>query len=179
MSSPWIQTYMGIHFDLLDPQPEMIDIGDIAHALARIFRFTGHGNEYSVAQHSILVSYRVPLELAFQGLMHDAHEAYMGDISAPLKRVLPDVQEYEKFLAGVVRVHFGLPEELDPEVQETDLKMLLIEKRYNFADDLDWGLGELPSHLREDCVVENCFSPSVAEREFLARFWQLRRRHGH
>lgn len=179
MTSPWIQTHKGIHFDLADPQPEMIDIEDIAYALARIIRFNGHGALYSVAQHSVVVSFRVPFDLAFEGLMHDAHEAYMGDVSAPLKRFLPGLQIYEAFLASRVRQKFGLPTCSSTEVKLADLEALLLEKKFSFADELDWELGPLAVRpLVNEDSVKICLESAEAEALFLDRFWQIEKRGG-
>jgi hypothetical protein len=88
----WIETYSGKRFDLLDPKPEQVDLADIAHALARINRFTGHTSRcYNVAEHSIYVQSLVSREhpkdipLLAHALLHDAAEAYVGDVSAPMK----------------------------------------------------------------------------------------------
>ena len=102
----WIQTHSGIAFDLLKPTPDMIVIDDIAHALSNLCRFTGHSKFYSVAQHSRLASFMVSEQFALQALMHDASEAYLTDISAPLK-ALPCMAEYKKLEAKL--------EELAPE----------------------------------------------------------------
>lgn len=97
----WIQTHSGRAFDLLDPKPEQVDLGDIAHALAHINRFTGHVGTYSVAAHSIVVAH-IARDLAdaagastterllayLDGLLHDAHEAYINDLSSPMKRAM-------------------------------------------------------------------------------------------
>lgn len=85
----WIQTYSGGRFWLADPRPCEVKAIDIAHALALVNRFVGHTIQpYSVAQHSVLVSRLVEPEYALQGLLHDAHEAYIGDWSRPLKKSL-------------------------------------------------------------------------------------------
>jgi uncharacterized protein len=99
IATPWIQTYTGRAFDLLDPKPEQIDPLDIAHALSNLCRFTGHAREfYSVAQHSCLVAeitrdlwdgpQPCPAVVCLAALLHDAAEAYIGDVSTPLKRAL-------------------------------------------------------------------------------------------
>lgn len=83
----WFETYTGQKFWPLDPRKEDINLYDIAWALSHICRFGGHALcFYSVAQHSIWVSRHVPPELALAGLLHDAHEAYVGDMIRPLKR---------------------------------------------------------------------------------------------
>ena len=87
-----ITTWGGRLFNLADPQPDMVDIEDIAKALSCICRYTGHCNDfYSVAQHSILManlsefgSFGTPL----QRLLHDSAEAYINDIATPLKNYL-------------------------------------------------------------------------------------------
>lgn len=96
MSDQTIQTRSGRVFDLLDPRPQDVDIDDIAWHLAALCRFTGATKEfYGVAQHSVLVSdlcwERCPdnrREAALAGLLHDAAEAYVGDVSSPLKRAM-------------------------------------------------------------------------------------------
>lgn len=84
----WIETYSGKRFDLLNPQPEQVDLADIARSLARINRFTGHTSvPYSVAEHAMHVEWFVggdPLLRAL-ALHHDDAEAYVGDVSAPMK----------------------------------------------------------------------------------------------
>lgn len=81
----------GRTLDLRRPEStaEVIELSDVATALARICRFTGHTEDfYSVAQHSVLVSYLVPTGIALQALLHDAAEAYIGDISSPMRAML-------------------------------------------------------------------------------------------
>lgn len=87
LSDPhWIQTFLGKPFWPLSPRPEDIDIRDIAHALAMTCRFTGHSQKfYSVAEHSVRVSRIVPAQFALHGLLHDASEAYLCDLSRPIK----------------------------------------------------------------------------------------------
>ena len=87
----WITTQSGKHFDFNNLSAADICIEDISCALSNLCRFTGHVQDfYSVAQHSVHVSYLVPPEFALEALLHDAAEAYCNDISAPRKRLLPD-----------------------------------------------------------------------------------------
>src|SRR4029077_5060854 len=82
----WIITFTGLKFYHLNPQPEMVRVEDIAHSLAQLCRWTGHTKfHYSVAQHSVYASLICPEEYAFDCLMHDSSEAYLGDMNRPLK----------------------------------------------------------------------------------------------
>jgi hypothetical protein len=86
-------TASGIPFDILNPHPENVDIVDVAHHLSRINRFTGaiKFEHYSVAQHSILCAKVMRImapQFELHALLHDAHEAYIGDISTPMKNAI-------------------------------------------------------------------------------------------
>lgn len=109
----WIQTASGGRFWPLDPLPEDVLIEDIAHALSLICRFGGHCREfYSVAQHSVLVSRLCP-NFPLHGLLHDAAEAYLGDLPRPTKRGFREAgitaYDYaEQAIMGVVSARFWL-----------------------------------------------------------------------
>lgn len=137
----YMTTFSGRLLTLWDPQPEQIDIEDIAQALSNLCRFTGHCREfYSVAQHSVLVSYHVRPELAFQGLMHDAQEAYINDLSRPIKHH-PDMTPYrllEDGLEEVIRAKYGLPRFLDPNVKCVDNLIVVDEGRALLDPTLEW-----------------------------------------
>src|SRR4051812_30250690 len=80
----WMQTFTGRQFWPVDPRADEIAIEDIARALAMTCRFGGHVRfHYSVAQHSFLVSLVCSPEHALWGLLHDASEAYLGDVVWP------------------------------------------------------------------------------------------------
>jgi hypothetical protein len=98
------QTYSGCEIDFNAPDKQNILLEDIAHSLAHICRFNGHISKfYSVAQHSVLVTYLAPEELHKAAILHDAAEAYLGDVISPLKNLLgkPYTDLECKFLKAV------------------------------------------------------------------------------
>lgn len=132
MSEAWIETFTGKQFDLLDTTPEMICIEDIAHSLSGYPRFTMHTRyPYPVAQHTILGSYLVPKVHALRFLLHDASEAYLGDMSRPLKHFTSIGESYrkvEKPLQRMIYAKFGIYGP-DPEIiHDIDTQMLYAEK---------------------------------------------------
>src|ERR1039458_9214593 len=154
-----IRTYSGLTFWPFNPHPTLIGIGDIAHALAHQCRFGGHARTfYSVAQHSVRVSQACASMDSLWGLLHDASEAYLVDVPAPLKK-LPEFAAYrraEKRLQTVIMERFGLPTEQPTSVTAADFRLLTIEVRELF--DAEPGVA----------VAETEFwSPAVAEERFL------------
>ena len=174
--TPDILTSAGTYFHFLDPERSAIDIETIAHALAHICRFTGHTNTfYSVAQHSVLVSRLVPPEHALAGLLHDAAEAYLGDVSAPLKQLLPDYKAIESRVEAEVLRRFGLPAKLPPEVKEADRLALAIEQRALMpVHDNVWDCELHPDYDRIKTLIEIVpAQPVVARKLFMGRFREL------
>lgn len=129
----WIQTFSGQALDLQAPTADMIHLVDIAVCLSRVPRFGGHTRTpYSVAQHSLVVMTAVkdmgcgPL-LQLQALMHDAPEAYIGDVPSPLKRMLSDYKGIEDRIWQAVCDKFNLPATMAPEVKDADMLALIAE----------------------------------------------------
>lgn len=113
--------------DLFNPDPDLIDGGEIADSLSRICRFGGRGNRfYSVAEHSVLMSdflsdrSRV---LQLEALLHDASEAYIGDIIGPLKNAMPAIRNVERGIQSVIAERFGIPSSPSRVVSELDKRM--------------------------------------------------------
>lgn len=130
MNEPCITTRSGRQVSLLNPQYSQIDIGDIAHGLAYQCRFNGHTSRfYSIAQHSLMVASILPDHLKMAGLLHDAAEAYVGDVVQPLKVLLPDYQMYENRFTQVIGQRFNVNLYHHPEVKQADLIALATEKR--------------------------------------------------
>jgi len=126
----WILTYTGQRFDLLAPRAELITTIDVAHALAHVCRFGGHPrHHYSVAQHSLVVASIVPPGLQLVALLHDATEAYVGDLVRPLKALLPDYSEIEHGIWLAICDRFNLDPKLPTSIHEADMIALATERR--------------------------------------------------
>lgn len=134
----WIQLPDGGTFDLLNPRVEDVRIGNVAHQLAQINRFTGAAKRpYNVGQHSCLVARLLPPRLRLPGLLHDSHESVTNDWSSPLKRAVRQLAPglIEQLIAPIERVFekaFGI-DWLTPEdhaaIKQADLIALATEKR--------------------------------------------------
>ena len=130
----WIQTHTGKKFDYENPTVEMIDIRDIARALSRTLRFVTHTSfPITVAEHSMYVAFNLPEKQQFEGLLHDAAEAYTGDIPAPLKGMLGDAfKSIEEPINRVIAEKFGLEYPWHPRVKGMDYQALCEEARFAF-----------------------------------------------
>jgi 5'-deoxynucleotidase YfbR-like HD superfamily hydrolase len=132
-----IRTNSGLFINVFEPNRDVIAIEDIAHALASVPRFGGHLNRhYSVAQHSVMCMMRVKsLEDKKAALMHDASEAYLGDIPTPIKAMLPQYKTCEHNLMLMIADKFGFEYPLNEAVKEVDALMLQIEWENLVLDD--------------------------------------------
>lgn len=134
MTEPWdrtgvVETYSGGGFDLFDPDPDDVRLLDIAASLAHTCRFGGHCRMfYSVAQHSILVSRELPADddrLRLLGLLHDAGEAYVGDIPRPLKAEHEAFDRIEGRILDAVWTAFGI----DPPTEDEWARVMAADDR--------------------------------------------------
>ena len=124
----WIPTYTGKQVTPFRPMADTIDLIDIAHSLSLTCRFTGHCKEfYSVAEHSVRLSQLVPEPLKPAALMHDASEAYMSDLSRPIKVQMPDYIEYEDTLLRLIFAKFNILQHFLHEIKMWDNRMLATE----------------------------------------------------
>lgn len=164
ISGPTILLRSGKWFDLQDPSASQFEVSDIAHALSNICRFTGHTQRfYSVAEHSVICSHMVPPE--------DAMAAFIGDVSTPLKSLLPDYKSVEHRVEQAVWSRLGLPPTLPPSVKVADRRALAVEQRVCMGNGDDWGYGE-PTD--DDCALIRFLSPEDARAAFLARYHYIR-----
>ena len=150
--SEYITTYTGKQFRPLEPDPQLIKIEDIAHALSMICRGNGHVKTFwSVGEHCICCA----REAAERGmsermilacLLHDASECYMSDVPRPFKKELPEYQKWENHLLSLIYEKFlgsDLTEkeqiqlkEIDNAMLWYDLEELLEEKQYGEAPEI-------------------------------------------
>lgn len=178
---PYLQTVSGRFVNPFDPDPAQLDPGDIACALANVCRFGGHCRPfYSVAQHSVIVSELVEarggdVEDVFAALMHDATEAYLGDMPHPIKHRSPlgaAFREAEAALEAVLRERFSIKADV-PEIKRVDRALLATERRTVSGESWAWPELEGVEALDLELVA---WTPDEAERAFTARFDALQAR---
>lgn len=166
-----IRTYSGVDFDLLHPQPSMVCIADIAHSLAHLCRFQGHGMRfYSVAEHSLHVAYGLaraghPVDVVRLGLLHDAAEAYCGDVVTPLKRLLPDYSRIEKNIERLILEKFhlsGVPWDAVKDIDE----IMYYTEAYKL---LPKPPEKAPRYPLTSVTIE-CWEPAEAKARFMMAF---------
>lgn len=175
MGHNYIRTISGRKFWPLNPRPEDVDIGDIAHALSLRCRYNSHVPYlYSVGQHSINVFYQS--DGALWGLLHDAAEAYLPDVPRPIKGEFPFFNEIECRLLEVIAEGLGLSASLSEvhsaRVRDADA----LVARYEYArfrpgylalDKPGAALGGIP----ETCVL-HFVDPYIVRARFLD-LWRI------
>ena len=150
-----IKMYTGVMFDPVHPESELIDILDIAHALSMLCRANGHFRSfYSVGQHCINCARKAkergyPERMQLACLLHDASEAYLSNVTRPVKQELPKYLEIEKPLQEAIwRKYLGseLTEEEKVQVFDVDDAMLYHE----FKELMDTRLAEEKTELKSE-----------------------------
>jgi hypothetical protein len=149
----WIQCYSGVRFFPLDPKPEEIHYDDIVMGIAREGRYRNQTLwPYFVAEHSVIVSIYAGklaqergedwLLCARQGLLHDASEAYIGDVATPLKRqpMMAGYREVENVLQFAIYERYGVTPTLASTqiVHEVDRRVVIDEIRALMPDPDMW-----------------------------------------
>ena len=172
MDMPAISTRSGLRLYLHNPHPSQVLIDDIAHGLAHQCRFNGQTNQfYSVAQHSVMVASILPPELKLAGLLHDAAEAYLGDIVQPLKELLPNFAEIESRFANVIGERFKVDLTHNDLVKKADLIALATERR----DLMPMEIVEWDSLIGVNPLGKSItpLNPEKAKAEFIEYFLKL------
>jgi len=171
-NEPWIQTYSGIRFNPTNPVVGSIIIQDIAHSLSMQCRFSGHVKKfYSVAQHSVLVSYLCDEKDRLWGLLHDASEAYLVDVPRPLKHSgkFDAYIEFETVMQAAICKRFGLPEKEPSSVKTADKIMLSTEARDLMGPlHVDWR-----NPVEAAPFIVDPLPQQVAKNLFMKRFYEL------
>ena len=180
-AGPYLQTVSGRWVNPFDPDPEQFDAGDIARALANQCRFGGHSRVfYSVAQHCVIVSRVVEerggdAEDVFAALMHDATEAYLGDMPHPIKHrsaLGAAFRDAEARLEGAIRARFRIKGDV-PEVKRVDRSLLAAERRAFSAEAWHWPELEGVEPLEIELTG---WPPDTAADEFSKRYAELEAR---
>jgi len=184
----WQRMLSGRRLDLLDPSPLDIEIGDIAHGLARVSRWNGQttgDHAFSVAQHSVVVEeicahIQPDIEPRWRlaALLHDAPEYVIGDMISPFKTALGlDYRNFEDRLETAIHVRFGLPARTPAAVKalikQGDRACAFFEATqlagFSHAESLDF-FGAPP---RGYVLMIEPMSASVAQARYLERYEAL------
>ncbi|GEL48581.1 hypothetical protein CHO01_36970 [Cellulomonas hominis] len=171
----WMQTYTGRQFWPLDPRPEEVDPRDIAHALAYQCRYNGMTREhYSVAEHCLLMSWAVPVRDQLHALLHDATEAYIGDMIRPLKNHVPAFRDIEDVVWKAIAERFGISAQIPSSVHDADIRICLDERAALLSEPpapwdtealgtLGVDIGPLPAQEAERRYLDRLYSLLVRE----------------
>ncbi len=168
----FVSTFLGHHFYPGAPRIDDVHIEDIAHGLAFQCRFNGQTRDfYSVAQHSLLVAGLVPARLRLAALLHDAAEAYLGDLVKPLKAFFPEFSRLEEGVMAIIGERFSVTGFTDPAIKRADLIALATEKRDLMPHSSEaWaslgGIMPVPARIQPQ-------APHEAKAAFLERFREL------
>lgn len=183
----WMQTSTGGRFYPGAPDQCPVWISDIANGLALTVRYGGQGNInafYSVAEHSWHLSCYAERQeknpaLCMALLLHDAAEAFLGDVPRPVKRLIgPQYLEMEKqLLARILREYGALSAYIENErfIAEVDTRILKNEKKFLFNHEAEWPVDAMEEL---DGVNICCLEPRTAKRLFLERYSELCRKMG-
>lgn len=146
---PWMRVSSGRYLDLAQFDVSDVDLIDVMTALNEIKRCNGHGARRSpltVLQHSLLVcdilyEWTGCKDTALAGLLHDAHEAYIGDTTSPVKTLTGFIEPEEIIVAVRQAMHWNYPTDYAP-ILKADLAALEIERKaqwvYHPNDEMYW-----------------------------------------
>jgi uncharacterized protein len=178
MKEPFIVGPTGRQISLVDPDFSSLSQGDllseIATGLAQTFRFSGHTRQlYTVAQHSVLCTKLVPSGNTRAQLLHDASEAYLGDIPTPIKAFLPDYKRLEALfqsrIQDALNCHRNCGVSIaDAYAKHTEMEILGFgAKAYGVTE-------HLPYYIREraESFLERVWSKVEAKNRWL-EYWHL------
>lgn len=167
-----IKVAWGHYVDLSNPDPATIDLRSIAAALSKICRFGGHCPRfYSVAEHCVHAtrlarSERLSVEALIAVLLHDAAEAYIGDMVKPLKVSIPQFADVERRIEAAIERRFNVDfAKWATVIKRFDRAMLKAEKTIMWPDDAETWAGF--SEIEDRYVSLWYWDPTTAENQFL------------
>ncbi len=168
---PRIMLASGSWFDFLDPESSAFTIEDIAQGLGNICRYAGQCRQfYSVAEHSLHVSAVSPTN-KLEALLHDAAEAFLGDVTRPLKQLLPEYKRIEKNVERTIFRRFDLDFSALAALKKVDLSVLAAEQVQIMPPGTDYWSSE--SGILPANITIKFLQPKAATTAFLSRFREL------
>jgi carbon storage regulator CsrA len=169
-NSEWIQTYTGRAIWPCCPDAKDINAEDIAHALSLKCRFQGHCKYfYSVAQHSVIVSELVPHTYRLHALLHDANEAYLPDVPAPIKDLIQGWRDIEDVLQSCINEKFGVLGLPDAHLYVDDADSIaLATERRDLMNPPPYRWNQIEG-IEPDKKIIHAWTPERSKIEFLTR----------
>ncbi|KQV43436.1 hydrolase [Rhizobium sp. Root268] len=185
----WQRMLSGRRLDLLDPSPLDVELGDIAHGLARVARWNGQTegeHAFSVAQHSLVVEEifrrqnRCSAEECQMALLHDAAEYVIGDMISPFKAVVGGgYKTVEARLESAIHLRFGLPAMTPPELKDRIKKADQVAAFFEATLLAGFSLAEAkkffgqPRGITREMIPMEPMPAMEAQRRFAERFAEI------
>ena len=185
----WQRMLSGRRLDLLDPSPLDVELGDIAHGLARVARWNGQTegeHAFSVAQHSLVVEEifrrqnRCSAEECQMALLHDAAEYVIGDMISPFKAVVGGgYKTAEARLVTAIHLRFGLPAMTPPELKDRIKKADQVAAFFEATMLAGFSLAEAkkffgqPRGITREMIPMEPMPVMEAQRRFAERFAEI------
>jgi hypothetical protein len=185
---PFLATFTGGKFYPFGPDPQRINVLDIAHSLSNICRYNGHTTRFwSVAAHSLEVARRCEenarkarlgeaevRKVALVGLLHDASEAYLMDVPKPIKPLFLNYDAWEENVDRALACAFDLPFPMSEEVKAVDDGMVPVEVANFFPPGSEaWARYGITPSNRSQYPTLTPLAPETAEHRFLLRYHAL------
>ena len=167
-----ISLHSGATLDFGSPHSSNFTIEDVAHGLANLCRYSGQCRRfYSVAEHSLFVS-ELSENFKLAALLHDAAEAFVGDLPSPLKGLLPEYKRIETRVQRVIFERFGLGKDIPPEIKVTEKRVLAAEQAQIMPPGTAaWAQRE---GIEPAPILVRHLAPAEAKELFLSRFEDLK-----
>lgn len=172
----WMLMNSGQRYWPLDPRVGDFSLNDIAHGLAYTCRWGGQVDQFfSVAEHSVIVSRYVRPELRLAALLHDAAEAFVGDIPRPLKRILgANYKLIEDRTQTVIAMQYGFDKEMHPQIKEIDNRITVDERKSLFSNNDETLPWMFANDVSLGLEIINPLPPHQAKRLFMETYYEIK-----